>query len=81
MLRPPAALQAGTIGIPEPVYRPGVRLGEVKESTVAGRAGLRQGDIVLSVGDLQVPAAPTSVQSVVNKIRCACVRVCAGLGW
>lgn len=60
------------MGIPEPIYRPGVRLGEIKAATVAAEAGLRQGDVLLRVGDLEVAPSPSSVQDVVAKIRCAC---------
>lgn len=61
--------QASTVGIPEPIYRPGVRLGEIKAATVAAEAGLRQGDVLLRVGDLEVAPSPSSVQDVVAKIR------------
>lgn len=67
----PCCTQASTVGIPEPVYRPGVRLGEIKAATVAAEAGLRQGDVVLRVGDLEVAPSPASVQNVVAKIRWA----------
>lgn len=50
------------MGIPEPTYSPGVRLGDIKSDTVAAQAGLRRGDVVLQVGKLQVPASPASVQ-------------------
>lgn len=56
-----------------------MRLGDIKESTVAARAGLRKGDVVLSIGDLEVAPAPGMVQAVVDKIRCVCERV-AGVG-
>lgn len=62
-------LQAGTVGISEPVYKPGVKLGDIKAQTVAGRAGLRQGDIVLRVGDLEVAPRPGSVNEVVRTIK------------
>ena len=61
--------QAGTVGISEPVYKPGVKLGDIKAQTVAGRAGLRQGDIVLRVGDLEVAPRPGSVNEVVRTIK------------
>lgn len=66
------------MGIPEPVYRPGVRLGEIRPATVAAQAGLRQGDVLLRVGDLEVAPAPSAVQDVVTKIKCAfCYRFSA----
>lgn len=51
------------------MYRPGVRLGEIRESTVAGQAGLRRGDVVLKVGDLLVAPRPGAVNDVVNAIK------------
>ncbi|KAI3430446.1 hypothetical protein D9Q98_005041 [Chlorella vulgaris] len=62
-------VQASTTGINESVYRPGVRLGEIRESTVAGQAGLRRGDVVLKVGDLLVAPRPGAVNDVVNAIK------------
>ncbi|KAL4422726.1 hypothetical protein ABPG75_008923 [Micractinium tetrahymenae] len=62
-------LQAGTVGIAEPQYRPGVKLGEIRESTIAGQAGLRRGDVLLQIGDLEVAPEPGSVGKVVNKIK------------
>ena len=61
--------QASTVGIPEPTYLPGVKLGEMRESSVAARSGLRQGDIVLRIGKLEVAPGPGSVNAVVDKIR------------
>jgi C-terminal processing protease CtpA/Prc len=66
---PHCTLQASTTGINESVYRPGVRLGEIRESTVAGQAGLRRGDVVLKVGDLLVAPRPGAVNDVVNAIK------------
>ncbi len=65
----PTTLQAGTVGIAEPQYRPGVKLGEIKEATIAGRAGLRQGDVLLQIGDLEVAPEAGSVGKVVDKIK------------
>ena len=69
-LTPPApapAPQASTLGIAERVYHPGVKLGDVRDP--AASAGLRRGDIVLSVGDLLVAPSPSSVTDVVRKIK------------
>jgi membrane-associated protease RseP (regulator of RpoE activity) len=60
--------QAVTVGISEPIFQPGVKLGAIYPDTVASRAGLQSGDIVLSVGDLKVAPSPKSVEDVVNKI-------------
>lgn len=57
------------MGIAEPQYKPGVKLGEIRESTIAGRAGLRQGDVLLRIGDLEVAPEAGSVGKVVNKIK------------
>jgi membrane-associated protease RseP (regulator of RpoE activity) len=61
--------QASTVGIVEPVYSPGVKLGTVMAGTAAEKAGLRQGDLVLQVGDLLVAPSPKCVDQVVDKIR------------
>ena len=66
---PQALALACLVDLPQPVYRPGVRLGEIKAATVAAEAGLRQGDVLLRVGDLEVAPAPSSVQDVVAQIR------------
>lgn len=57
------------MGVSEPVYKPGVRLGEIKESTVAGRAGLRRGDVILAVDGALVAPRPGAVSAVVNAIK------------
>lgn len=62
-------VQAGTVGITVPTYLPGVRLGAIGEGTVAEKAGLKFGDIVLSVGDLQSAPAPGQVDAVVRYIQ------------
>lgn len=62
-------VQASTVGIAQPTYFPGVKLGDVNPGTVAERAGLQRGDLVLQVGDLKVAPSPASVESVVTKIQ------------
>lgn len=61
--------QAATVGILDPTYMPGIKLGNINPETVAERAGLRKGDVVLQVGDLEVAPSPESVSDVVNKIQ------------
>eukprot|EP00887_Chlorella_sp_A99_P000182 scaffold13.g182.t1 len=63
------ALAASTVGITDPHYQPGVRLGQINSETPAERAGLRQGDVVLEVGGMAVAPSPKSVAAVVNRIR------------
>ena len=65
----PHCLQASTVGVVENVYKPGVKLGEIREQTVAAKAGLRRGDLVLSIGDLLVGPQPGMVNAVVDKIK------------
>lgn len=67
--------QAATIGVAEPTYLPGVRLGSISPGTVAAAAGLQRGDIVLRVGDLRVAPSPKSVGDVVGYIQRAPGRV------
>jgi S1-C subfamily serine protease len=57
------------VGIAEPVYKPGVKLGDIEAGTIAARAGLRRGDIVLEVGDQLVAPRPGAVMQVVNAIK------------
>jgi hypothetical protein len=60
--------QAATVGIVDPVYLPGVRIGPINPGTVAERAGIRRGDLLLRVGGLEVAPAPGSVDAVVGLI-------------
>ena len=60
--------QAVTVGISEPDFLPGVKLGVIYPDTVASRAGLQRGDIILNVEDMKVAPSVKSVESVVNKI-------------
>lgn len=62
-------IQAGTVGIPSPIYSPGVRLGDIMPGTIAAQAGLRQGDIVVSVGRKDLPASNESVRIFVDAIK------------
>eukprot|EP00889_Picochlorum_renovo_P003004 jgi/Picre1/30034/NNA_005406.t1 len=54
-------VQAGVVGITEPEFSPGIILGDINPNTVAERAGLQKGDIVLQAGDLDMAPEPGSV--------------------
>ncbi|KAK9808212.1 hypothetical protein WJX73_009389 [Symbiochloris irregularis] len=60
--------QACTIGMATPVFEAGVRVPEVVSTSVAAKAGLRAGDVIMSVGKSEIPAAPSAVARVVNAI-------------
>ena len=57
------------MGIIDSTYLPGAKLGTIMEGTVAERAGLRKGDIIMRVGDLDVAPSPEAVNQVVDTIR------------
>jgi C-terminal processing protease CtpA/Prc len=57
------------VGIIDSTYLPGAKLGTIMEGTVAERAGLRKGDIIMRVGDLDVAPSPEAVNQVVDTIR------------
>lgn len=61
--------QASTVGLAEPEYLPGIRLGNISPGTVAAEAGLQRGDIVLSIGDMKIAPSPNSVNDVVTYIQ------------
>ena len=44
-------------------------VGDVLEGTVAERAGLRKGDLLLRVDDMLVAPSPQAVNDVVDKIK------------
>ena len=62
-------VQAGVVGITEPEFSPGIILGDINPNTVAERAGLQKGDIVLQAGDLEMAPEPGSVGRFVKKVR------------
>lgn len=47
--------QAFTVGIPQLTFQPGVILPEVVKDSIAQKAGLQRGDIVLRVNDIELP--------------------------
>ena len=61
-------VQASTVGISEPEFLPGVKLGSIYPDTVASRAGLKEGDILMSIDDMKVAPSKNAVESVVTKI-------------
>ena len=62
-------VQAGTVGLAQPEFLPGVKLGNISPGAVAAEAGLQRGDIVLSIGDMKVAPSPNSVNDVVTYIQ------------
>lgn len=62
-------VQASTVGVAQPIYSPGVRLGTINPGTVAEQAGLQRGDIVLQIADMKVAPSPSAVDDVVTKIQ------------
>ncbi|MGI0490599.1 RIP metalloprotease RseP [Alkalinema pantanalense CENA528] len=52
--------QAGTVGIPTPIFKPGVLLPKVEQASVAEKAGLKAGDVVLAINGTPIPAASNS---------------------
>lgn len=65
---PPQALTVGTV---EPIYSPGVLVGEVQRGAIGERAGLQRGDLLTRVGPLTVPSSESSLSEVVDLIRCS----------
>lgn len=62
-------VQAGVVGVTEPEFSPGIILGDINPDTVAEKAGLQKGDIVLQAGDLEIAPEPGSVGKFVKKVR------------
>ena len=61
-------VQVATQGVPETYFRPGVAVPEVNRNSPAAAAGLKRGDIILKVQDVDVPANPAAVPGVVRYI-------------
>ncbi|WP_448381360.1 RIP metalloprotease RseP [Gloeomargarita sp.] len=63
--------QALTVGIPQVVYQPGVRVPQivVAMSTAAQRAGLRAGDVIVALDGQPLPTGQTAVNQVVQAIQ------------
>ncbi|RMZ52433.1 hypothetical protein APUTEX25_000012, partial [Auxenochlorella protothecoides] len=60
--------QALTVGTVEPIYSPGVLVGEVQRGAIGERAGLQRGDLLTRVGPLTVPSSESSLSEVVDLI-------------
>ena len=57
--------------MPETFFEKGVAVPEVNKNSPAAAAGLKRGDIILKVQNLEVPANPAAVPGVVRYITCA----------
>ncbi|CAK0786395.1 hypothetical protein CVIRNUC_009608 [Coccomyxa viridis] len=60
--------QVSTQGVPETFFKPGVAVPEVNRNSPAAAAGLRRGDIILKLQNIDVPANPAAVPGVVRYI-------------
>ena len=54
--------------MPETFFEKGVAVPEVSKNSPAAAAGLKRGDIILKVQNLEVPANPAAVPGVVRYI-------------
>lgn len=55
--------QAFTVGIPQLTFEPGAALPQIVKDSIAEKAGLQKGDIVLKVNNQALPADETSADS------------------
>jgi len=62
-------LQVGTVGKAETTFDAGVVIPKVTPASAAARAGFRDGDVILGVGDYRVGAAASQVGKVVGLIK------------
>ena len=53
--------QVGTVGKAESTSLPGVRIPSLAQTSLAARAGLQEGDVILGVNDTQLSAAAGEV--------------------
>ncbi|CAL8463938.1 g3473 [Coccomyxa elongata] len=60
--------QVNTVGVTESVFRPGVLVPDVNRASPAAEAGLKRGDIILKVENLEATASRTSIPRVVQYI-------------
>ena len=67
-----------TQGVPETYFKPGVAVPEVNRNSPAAAAGLRRGDIILKLQNIDVPTNPAAVPGVVRYITCV---LSSCLGW
>ncbi len=59
-----------TVGVAELALRSGVKVPEVVAGSVAERAGLRVGDVILAVDGQEIPPIMSSIPAVVREIKC-----------
>ncbi len=64
-------MQVSTVGVSESVFRPGVLVPDVSRASPAAEAGLRRGDVILKVQDLEATASRSTIPRVVQYIMCA----------
>ncbi|XZO00581.1 MAG: RIP metalloprotease RseP [Microcoleus sp.] len=64
-------VQFGTVGLPSMDYQPGVKVPEValEVSSAAAKAGIKSGDIVLSVDGKELGASSEAIKSLVAEIQ------------
>ncbi|EIE19004.1 intramembrane metalloprotease [Coccomyxa subellipsoidea C-169] len=60
--------QVSTVGVSESVFRPGVLVPDVSRASPAAEAGLRRGDVILKVQDLEATASRSTIPRVVQYI-------------
>ena len=62
------ATQVSTVGVAESQFRPGVLVPEVSRGAPAAAAGVRAGDIILKIGNMELSGNPAAVQRAVHYI-------------
>lgn len=60
--------QVSTVGVPDPIYQPGVQVPMVLRGSPGEKAGVKAGDVILSVGGQAIPAGEKAAGTVVGVI-------------